>query len=160
MGEPITNDSKYFVINNVSISTSAGTPPTIQVSGEEVPNGSHCGCTYTSAEATVEVCHHAQTLFSAFTLSGTGFYLTSANYTIECGLTKATKDGETVAYDVSDGKITCSLTIQGTGGNGTPSITKGTGWEITSPLTMSNPDSGYETYTVTLTKNLTHDTTT
>lgn len=94
-------------------------------------------------------------MFSAFTFSGTGVYLTQANYSVNSSLTKATKDGETIAYDISDGKIEASLTFVSTSGN-SPTLSAGTGWEITSPLTKSEPDSDYAQYTCTLSKNLTH----
>lgn len=128
------------------------------MSGEEVPANSHCSsdCYYDAPTASIECCHHAQILFSAFTLSGQGAYLTGANYSIECELTKATKDGDTVCYDITGGKVTVSLTIQGTGGSTAPTVTPGTNWKITSPVTQSNPDSGYETYTCTLTMNMSH----
>ena len=84
--------------------------------------------------------------------------MTQADYTIECSLTKATQDGETVAYDVTEGKVTAQFTIQGTGVSGTPSLTAPSGWTTTSPLTLSNPDAGYETYSIGFTMNLAHHT--
>lgn len=85
--------------------------------------------------------------------------MTQADYTIECSLTKATQDGETVAYDVTEGKVTAQFTIQGTGVSGTPSLSAPSNdWITTSPLTQSNPDAGYETYSISFTKNLSHHT--
>jgi len=159
MGDEITSGTKKYVITSIQFSTGAATPPSVTVTGEEVPSGSHCSsdCYYDVPSATIECCHHAQALWGiTWTGIGAGFYVTQANYTVECQLTKATKDGETVSYDVTGGKMTAELTIQGTGGSGTPSITAPTGWIITSPLSLSNPDSAYETYSVTLTKNLAH----
>ncbi len=152
-----TSSTRGNIITNVSISTGAGSPPTVQVSGESA-NGVHCSedCYYEVPEATLEPCHHAQALWGISWASiGSGFYVTQANYTAECSLTKATKDGETVAWDIIGGKLTATLTIQGTGTSGTPSISA-TGWTCTSPMSLSNPDSGYETYSVTYTKNLAH----
>lgn len=163
MGNEITVDDKKYVITSFSFNTAAGTPPTVNVSGEEVPANSHCSsdCYYDVPSATLVCCHHAQPLWDiTWSDIGSGFYVTQANYTVECELTKATKDGETVSYDITGGKMTAQLTIQGTGGSGTPNITAPTGWIITSPLSQSNPDSAYETYSITLTKNLVHHTTT
>lgn len=155
MGKPIAVGSKYYTIASISISTGAGTPPSIQITGEEIPTNSHTDCYYTVPSTTIEMCHHAQKLFGAFSSSGTGCYLTQANYTVSGGLTKATKDGETIAYDISDGKIEAALTFVSTSGSA-PTLSVGTGWEMTSPLTKSEPDSDYNQYTCTLTKNLTH----
>lgn len=162
MGNPISSGGLNYVITNISISTGAATPPSITVSGEEVPSGTHCSndCYYDIPTATIDACHHAQALFGfSFASIGTGFYVTQADYTIECSLTRATENGETVAYDVTEGKVTAQFTIQGTGVDGTPSLSAPSNdWITTSPLTQSNPDAGYETYSISFTKNLAHHT--
>ena len=146
-----------YVVLSISIKTGAGTPPSITVTGEAVPSSSHTDCYYDTPACTVEVCHHAQTIFSAFTLSGDGCYLTSANYTISGSLTKATKDGVTIAYDIADGKIEAQVEIVQTGAT-EPTFEAGTGFTITSPLTKTEGDAAYPTWTATVTKNLTHHT--
>lgn len=155
------------MITNITINTGAATPPEVTISGEEVPSGSHCSddCYYEVPSATLDPCHHAQALFDLFSDNEfdltSGYYVTQANYTVECTLTKATKDGETVKYDITAGKVTAQLTIQGTGLGTTLTVnattgTGATGWQETTPLSQSNPDSNYDTYTVTYTKNLAH----
>ena len=156
-GQKLGSASGGYVVSSISISTGAGTPPSITVTGEAVPSSSHTDCYYDTPACTVEVCHHAQTLFSAFTLSGDGCYLTSANYTISGSLTKATKDGETIAYDIADGKIEAQVEIVQTGAT-EPSFAAGTDFTITSPLTKTEGDAAYPTWTATVTKNLTHHT--
>lgn len=154
-GQKLGFASGGYVVSSISITTGAGTPPSITVTGEAVPSSSHTDCYYDTPACTVEVCHHAQTLFSAFTLSGDGCYLTSANYTISGSLTKATKDGETVAYDIADGKIEAQVEIVQTGA-ASPSFAAGNDFAITSPLTKTDGDAAYPTWTATVTKNLTH----
>lgn len=115
-GTPITGTGDYsgkkFTLGGLTINTTAGSPPSIQASGEEIPSGtSHSDCTYTFPSATLKMCHHAQVLWSAFTLGGTGCYLQQANYTAGGTISRATKNGETVAYDVVDGKLEVQLTI-------------------------------------------------
>ena len=107
----------------------------------------------------MKLCHHAQILWSAFTLGGEGCYLQSANYTAGGTISRATKNGETVAYDVTDGKLEAQITIQQTG-SAAPTVTKGTGWEITAPLSCSSPDADYPTWSCTLSRYLEHDTAT
>jgi hypothetical protein len=159
IGSPITVGTDKITVTNVSISTSAGSPPRIDVSGEQIPSDTtHSDCKYTIPTATLAVCHHAQTLWSAFTLTGTGCYLIEANYTAGGTLTKAQKDGDPVAFDVSDGQLTATITIQQTGTTD-PTLTPGTGWVVTSPLTPSRADSSLRTWTATLSKYLTHDAT-
>ena len=156
-GQKLGFASGGYVVSSISITTGAGTPPSITVTGEAVPSSSHTDCYYDTPACTVEVCHHAQTLFSAFTLSGNGCYLTSANYTISGSLTKATKDGETIAYDIEDGKIEAQVEIVQTGAT-EPTFEAGTDFTITSPLTKTEGDAAYPTWTATVTKNLTHHT--
>lgn len=160
IGEAITVtgiSDKKFTITNVSISTAAGSPPKIDVSGSQIPNTvTHTDCTYTIPAATLEVCHHAQILWSAFTLGGTGCYLTQANYTASGDLTKATKDGTTISFDIANGQLVADITIQQTG-NTVPTVTAGSGWVITAPLTQTNADASLPTWTCTVSKYLTHD---
>lgn len=151
---PGKSDDGVAVVT-VTISTSAGVAPSVTVNGESVPTSSHTDCYYDIPSVVVKVCHHAQILFSAFTLSGAGCHLTDATYTISCTLTKATKDGETIAFDIADGKIEASIGIVQTG-SATPTVTPGSDFKVTSPLTVSEPDSAYPTWSATLTKNLQH----
>lgn len=149
--------NKKFTITNVSISTAAGSPPKIDLSGSEIPSSTtHTDCTYTIPAATLIVCHHAQILWDAFTLTGQGCYLTQANYTASGDLTKATKDGTTISFDIANGQLVANITIQQTGSND-PSVTAGSGWVITSPLTKTSADASLPTWTCTISKYLTHD---
>ena len=161
-GAPIAGTGDYsgkkFTLGSITISTSAGSPPSIQASGEEIPaDTTHSDCTYTFPSTTLKLCHHAQTLWGAFTLSGTGCYLQSANYTAGGTISRATKDGETVSFDVTDGKLEVQVTIQQTGADA-PTLTAGTDWTVTAPLSCSNPDADYPTWTATLGSYLEHDT--
>lgn len=160
-GTPITGTGDYsgkkFTLGGLTINTSAGSPPSIQASGEEIPSGtSHSDCTYTFPSATLKMCHHAQILWNAFTLTGDGCYLQQANYSAGGTISRATKNGETVAYDVVDGKLEVQLTIQQTGSTA-PTVTAGSDWTITAPLNCSNPDADYPSWTCTLSRYLTHD---
>ena len=149
---------KKFTLGNVTINTSAGSPPTIQASGEEIPStATTSDCTYTFPASTLKACHHAQILWGAFTLGGDGNYLQQANYTAGGTISRATKDGKTVSFDVVDGKLEASLTIIQTGDTA-PTVTAGTDWTSTAPLNCSNPDADYPSWSCTLSRYLTHDT--
>lgn len=162
-GTPVNGTGDYsgkkFTLGSLTINTSAGSPPSVQASGEEIPaNTTHSDCTYTFPAATLKMCHHAQILWDAFTLSGTGCYLQQANYTAGGTISRATKNGETVAFDVVDGQLTVNITVLQTG-IAIPTVTAGENWVITSPMTCSNPDADYPTWTCTLSRYLVHDTT-
>ena len=160
-GAPIagTGDysSKKFTMGSITISTSAGAPPSIQANGEEIPaSTTHSDCTYTFPSTTLKLCHHAQILWGAFTLGGDGCYLQQANYTAGGNVSRATKNGETISFDVTDGKLEVQITILQTGA-AKPTVTAGTDWEITAPLTCSSPDADYPSWTCTLSRYLEHD---
>lgn len=153
LGSVSTVSSKKFALASITITTATGAAPTVSASGEQVESTATTGCVFSCPAISLPKTHHAHTLFSAFTLSGSGCHLTGATYTLSANISKATKDGECVAFDVSDGKITASVTIVQTG-TAAPTLSAGTDWEITSPLACSNPDANYPTFTGTLTKYL------
>lgn len=161
LGKPATSGTKKYALTSFNIETSAGSPPSISASGEEIPNDSHDDCYYDIPASTLKVCHHAQLLWDCITQSeealGAGVYLTQSSYSAQSNLTKATKDGTTLAYDVMEGQLTATLTFQQTGTT-TPTVTASTasGWVVTSPLSKSCPDADYPTWTITLSKALTH----
>lgn len=72
-------------------------------------------------------------------------------------MSRATKNGETISFDVTDGKLEVQITILQTG-NTKPTVTAGTDWTKTAPETCSNPDADYPTWTCTLSRYLEHDT--
>jgi hypothetical protein len=110
-GTPVAGTGDYadkkFVYAGVTISTSAGQPPSIQVTGEEIPSSiDHSDCKYTFPSETLKLCHHAQVLWGApLNNLGTGNYLQSANYTAGGNLSTATKDGLVVSYDITEGQL-------------------------------------------------------
>lgn len=148
--------AESFVRSQLVIGTSGGAAPTVSVSGEQVEADATATCTYSIPSFTVPKTHHAQVLFSAFTVGGTGCHLQSAQYTASATVTKGDKDGTPLSHDVSAGRIDAAVTIIQTGTT-TPTLSAGTGWEITSPLAMTNPNSGYPTWTATITKYLEKD---
>ncbi len=156
-GQKLGFASGGYVVSSINITTGAGTPPGISITGEAVPASGHTDCYYETPACKVEVCHHAQILFSAFTLTGDGCFLTSANYTISGSLTKATKDGEIIAYDIANGKIEAQVEIVQTGVTA-PTFAAGTDFTLTSPLTKTEADAAYPTWAATVTKNLVHHT--
>ena len=160
LGTPVsatlqTGDTVQVIPNSIGISTSAGGETTVSISCDSAPSGA-VGCSFVYPEQTIAlgVCQHAKTLFSAFTVGGTGAYLQSANYTISCSVGKATVDGEAVAFGVSEGKIEADVEIVQTG-SAEPTLTPGTDWVVTAPLACSNPDADYPTWSAALTKYLT-----
>ena len=159
LGGVTTYKTKRVVLTQLTINTSAGGEPTISASGEEIEASADgtCPATYTIPEFTLGVCHHAKILFSAFSLSGTGCYLNSANYTAQCENGTAMIEGAVVAHGVYGAYLEVTAEIVATSGT-VPTVTPGQGWVVSSPLAETNPDADYPTYSITLRKPITLDT--
>ena len=158
LGAVTTYSTKRVVLTSFSVNTSAGGETTVTASGEEVESSSDgtCPATYTIPDIAVGVCHHAKILATAFTLGGTGCYLQSANYTFACACGKATKDGTPIAHGVYEAYGEAQITIIQTGST-PPSLTAGGNWFISSPLSQTNPDADYPTWSATLRLHLAKD---
>ena len=151
-----STSAKYYVLTNVTVNTSAGGAPTVSASGEEVP-GATPSATFTVDDGlAVKKSAIAQIPLSAFTLSGTGCHLSSCNLAASVNFTDATKDGERLAWDCTNGRLVVTVGIVQTGST-EPTITAASGWEVTSPLTRTSPDSDFPTWSATLTKYLQRD---
>lgn len=149
--------SDNFCLGEITVTTAAGSVPTLAASGSQVESGTaHGGCTCTMPTVNVSRLHHAQN-FGAFGLqAGFGAHLTQCTFTAQCTVSTADKDGTPLAHDIVDGRCTVTGTIQcSTSPYTLPVITPETGWELTSPLSETNPDGDFPTYTFTLTRYLT-----
>ena len=114
-------------------------------------------CTATLPGITVSGLHHAQT-FGAFTYTGTGAHLTQSTWSAQCDISPAEKDGTMLAHDIVGGTVTVNGTIQVSDPSyPVPVVTPASGWTFTAPLTETNPDSNFPTYTFTITKYLSAD---
>lgn len=158
LGGVSTYKTKRVVLTQLTINTSAGGEPTISASGEEIEASADgtCPATYTIPEFTLGVCHHAKILFSAFSISGTGCYLNSANYTAQCENGTAMIEGAVVAHGVYGAYLEVTAEIIATSGTA-PTVTPGQGWVVSSPLAETNPDAEYPTYSITLRKPIAKD---
>lgn len=143
-----------FVLSSFEVSTQAGSAPTVSASGSQVEPNATTTCYAMLPAITIGALHHAQT-FGAFTLSGAGAHLTQSTFSAQCEVSTAEKDGDILAHDIVGGTVTVSGTIQVSDPSyPIPTVTPANGWTITSPITETNPDSNFPTYTFTLTKYL------
>ena len=150
LGQVTTVDDKQIALGSLTITTRAGESPTISASGSQIEAGGTAHCTATLNSVKLSELFHAQT-FGLFTV--TGGQLSDSTLTAEGNIGTAVVDGIIKASDLVGGKLTVSGTVIGvddTGKISTPSITiVKTGGIITQPLTESNPNGDYPTYTFT-----------
>ncbi len=154
LGRVSAVNGKSFVLGNFAVNTGAGAEPTLAASGEQVEDGAQDACVYELPAFDLSPRHHAQILFGAFEFSGVGCHLQQANYTASASVGKGTKDGDCLAHDVIEGKIECSVEFNQTGA-AAPVLTPGEGWIISSPLTLTNSDASFGSWSATLVKYLT-----
>lgn len=151
LGSVNTIDSKAIALASVTISTRAGEAPTLQAKGQQIESGGAAHCTCTLSSISISALFHAQT-FGLFTV--TGGQLQDSTLTAEGNIATAKVDGVIKASDLVGGKLTVSGTIVGVSDAGaisTPSITLTTGKNgiLTQPLTETNPNGDYPSYSFT-----------
>ena len=146
--------SRISCLNGISIQTAKATPAAVTLSGEELQAGATVSSTIAVGSITLSPRHKAQNLMSSFTLSGTGCHLISCGLECKGNITRATKDGVTLAHDISGASIIISATVVQSGATA-PTIEATEGWKITKPKSQKNPDSGYTEWTFETTKDLT-----
>lgn len=150
-----TVDSKQIALGNLTISTSAGSAPTMTASGSQIEDGGTAKCKVTVSLPAMSSLFHAQD-FGLFTvLSG---QLNDSTLTIEGDVGTAEVDGVIKASDLTNGRMTVTGTIIGVSDAGaisTPSLsvaTSGTFYKngvITQPLSLTNPNGDFPSYSFT-----------
>ena len=156
LGKIITADGKKFALESIHYENGADSEPTLSAVARQVEDGAADANSNSFAVPTlaVDTDEIAQILLSAFTLSGALCELTKCAADISCSVKVHTVNGEPVASDVTMGHIQVAATI-GQYGTAVPVVAAGEGWDISSPLTCTDPDADMPSWTVTLSKPLT-----
>lgn len=111
LGSITTIDSDKFCLAEITITTAAGSAPTIAASGQQVEDTATGACKCNALSVSISKLHHAQD-FGAFTLTtGFGAHLTQCTYTATANVSTADKDGVPLAHDVVDGRVTVTGTV-------------------------------------------------
>lgn len=160
LGQITTVNDKRYALTGIDIKTGAGSEITMTVNGQQVEDDDGSlieGCKVTLSGLSISGIHHAQT-FGAFTISGTGAHLTESSIAITTQVSQSEVEGEIVAHDINDARMTITGTIQVSNPSyPTPVISCADGWVQTEVLSEDNPDSDYPTYSFTLVKYLKED---
>jgi len=121
--------------------------------GQQIEDSGTAHCKCTLGTINVSGLFHAQT-FGLFTVSGG--QLTDSTFTAEGQIGTAEVDGIIKASDLVGGKVTVNASIVGVGSNGAvskPTVTLGEfcgkDGVFTSPLTETNPNGNFPTYSFT-----------
>lgn len=166
LGTVTTVDTKKYALESIKWSTGSDQEPTFDAAAKEVAGATHN--TFAIPEFSISPDQVAQipsfkfpvsgggqaTSVAAFSISGTNCELTACGGEISCSVKTNDKNGLPQAHDVTNGHIVLNITI-GQYGDTPPTITPGTGWDVSSPLNCDDPDSDTPTWTATLTHPLT-----
>lgn len=149
--------SKKVALGGISITTQAGQAPKMTATGSQVEDGATAHCKATLSGITLSPLFHAQD-FGLFTVSNG--QLQQSTLEISGDIATALVDGVVKASDLVGAAVTVSGTIVGVDASGTikvPTVTLKTPTGnvlpgvLTQPLTETNPNGEYPTYTFTAT---------
>ena len=143
--------AKNLMLTQVAISTQAGNPPTVTISGVEVESGATAKRTY-ALTGTLTPRSKAQDVCGAFTASAN---FTQINTTASVDPHVQTVGGVPVASDASHGRIEVQGTLTDPTGNGTITAAQAGGFTVTASPAETAPDANYITRAATATKYLT-----
>lgn len=153
LGAVNTVSSVVYCVTGASITLSAGKPPTVKINGEALQNGATVSSTITIPTIAMTTRHKAADPLSGISLTGSGCEINECTIDATCNFSPATVAGVIISHDVSGGKVVCKYKI--TQSTATPpTVSAGAGFAITAPLTCSNPDEDYPTWTVEVTDDL------
>lgn len=168
LGTVNTVDTKKYALESVKWSTGADAEPTFDATAQQVAVDAATRNTFRIPDFKISPDHVAQIpafkwasdgdFVPAFSLpEGTqqapvnvGVELTQVSGEISCSVKTNDKNGDPKAHDVTNGHIVLQLTL-GQYGEQVPMITPATGWDISAPKTVDDPDSDTPTWTCTLT---------
>jgi hypothetical protein len=149
LGSIATAGGKHYVLTSVTIKKSLGQAVNIQCAGQELPADVALGsCTCPMGAFNLPAGLHAEILKNAFSFASGGLN-TLKEYTIafQCDFYSETVDGVIVAWDIGNPRMTVAATIQ-QAGSAPPSLTDGDGWRCNAPLSTTNADAEYPSWSV------------
>lgn len=150
IGSGQSAETKMLMLTSVAISTQAGNPPTVTISGVEVESDATAKRTYALA-GTLTPRSKAQDVCGAFTASDK---FTQIQTTAQVDPHVQTVKGVPVASDASHGRIEVQATMTDCAGNGTITAASDGGFTVTASPAETDPDANYITRAATATKYL------
>lgn len=156
LGSVTTILTKPVALGGITITTQAGQPPKMTATGKEIESGGSAHCTATLEGISLSPLYHAQD-FGLFTVSNG--QLQQSTLEVSGDIATASVDGVVKSSDLVGAAITVSGTIVGVDDSGaikTPTVTLKTpggnvlAGVLTQPLTETNPNGDYPTYTFTV----------
>jgi len=156
LGQVTTVDGKRYALESFTYSTGADEEPTFSGVAKEIEattDGTDRMFDVPAFDISPE--EEAEIQMSAATVSGSGCEVTKSVLTGASSVKPHTVNGVPVASDVTMGYLEVALTILQSSSTD-PTVTPGTGWDLSAPLTCNDPDADYPEWTCTLSKPLSY----
>ena len=155
LGTITSQDGKKYALQSIHYENGSGVEPKFTGVSREVESGATDANSnhFDVPSFTISPEEVAEILMAAFTLTGASCELTKCALDASCVVNPHTVNGGIVASDVHSGHVQVQATI-GQYGSTVPTVAAGTGWDISSPLTCTDPDADLPEWTVTLSKPL------
>ena len=172
LGDINTVDQKAYMLHAIKFSTGADAEPTLEGNAAQVEDGATIRNYFIVPDFKISPDHVAQIpefkfpvasgqtaeFVPAFSLpdgtqqapTNVGVELTQVSCEISASPKTNDKNGDPKSHDVTNGHIVLQLTL-GQYGEQVPMITPATGWDMSAPKTVDDPDSDMPTWTCTLT---------
>lgn len=156
LGAVATIDGKRYALQTVHYENGADQEPVFSATAQQIETTSDGTTrTFDMVAFAVSPDEAAAILASAFSLSGTGCELIKCAIDGTASVKNHTVNGDPVASDATMGKAVVTVTILQTSTTA-PTLSAGTGWEVSSPLTCEDPDADLPVWTAALSKPLTY----
>lgn len=154
IGQITTVDGKRYALQSLHYENGAGIEPVFSATAQQIESTSD-GTTRTMDVPAFSISpdEAAEMVMSAATVGGTGCELTKVTLDVSANVNNHTVKGVPVASDVTQGRATVQVEILQTSST-EPTLTAGTGWDISEPLTCNDPDADLPTWTAKLSKPL------
>ena len=158
LGAVTTVDGTRYALASVRYECGADTEPTYTGTAQEIEATSDgTQRTFDVPAFSISPDEAAEIIMSAAPLTGTGCELTRCTMEASAYIKLHTVNGVIVSSDVTAGHVVVSLEILQSGDT-EPTVTAGSGWDISSPLTCTDPDADFPTWSCELTKPLAYTT--
>lgn len=158
LGAVTTVDGKRYSLASIHYECGADQEPVFSATSQEIePTSDTTQRTFDVPSFSISPDEAAEILMSAFTLAGTGCELTKCTLDASANVKPHTINGNPVASDVTMGHVTVQIEVL-QHGETAPTLTPASGWDVSSPLTSTDPDSDFPTWTATLSNPLAYTT--
>lgn len=158
LGVVTTVDNKRYALASVHYENGAAMEPVFSGTAQEI-EATTDGTTRTMDVPAFDISpdEAAAMVMSAATVGGAGCELTKVTMDASANVNNHTVNGTPVASDVTQGHVQVQVEVLQTSTTA-PTLTAGTGWDVSSPLTCDDLDADLPVWKATLSKPLAYTT--